>query len=72
MQLTEIRDPCKRNVNLISQNNPFTTNEGWNLEGFRGDDGEEYERAQRGSIVRWFKLQEEARCEQPKSRGTAR
>lgn len=53
-------DPRKKGVELTPHGNGFRTNNGWYVEGFSGNDGEEYERAQKGAgtqrVTKWFIL----------------
>lgn len=60
MELKQIQDPHRRGVKLTPTDSEIVTTEsGWRVQNFQGDDGHEYERATKsGQGSRWFRLVE--------------
>jgi len=55
--LKQVQNPEKDGVKLTATDSEIvTTKSGWVVKNFVGDDGHEYERAEKNSIVRWFRV----------------
>lgn len=63
MHLNNISNPQDRGIDLTPRGNRIEMENGWNVEGFYDDLGNEYERATKGAgtqrVVRWFVLAED-------------